>query len=229
MRFVVCHDCQRGVQIGGPPEEVASLISTQNNFPCITPLCTGRMKHCRTIDIPPEYSLEEIPVQGFFRAIHGFGSGVGAPASYRKARELLLTKKVVDLVAEPTGQPERVIVRQLVLEDGTRMHFEASAKGACLYYIEERGPTCREVVERELSSSPNPESAHSNGEEGRRAAVQQPVPGHEGRRHDELGAVGQPQPDLSAVPATGDLSAGVPDRSRETESHDGGHRENVRV
>jgi len=34
-----------------------------------------------------------------------------------------------------------------VLEDGTRLHFETSSKGACIYYIEERGPTCLEVVE----------------------------------------------------------------------------------
>jgi hypothetical protein len=95
------------------------------------------------------YQLEEIPVRNFFRAVHGFGKGDVAPASYSKVRDLLLSKKIVVVDGDPVGQPERTLVRRLILEDGTQLHFDSSSHGACCYYIEEPGPSCVEVFDRE--------------------------------------------------------------------------------
>jgi len=229
VRFVVCHTCRQTVQVGGPPEEVAHLIQDQKNFPCITPLCGGRMEECRALDLPPDYERREIPIQGFFRAIHGFGSGEGAPASFQRARDLLLTQKIVELVGEPVGQPERVIIRQLVLDNGTKLHFEASARGACLYYIEERGPSCREVVEHELSLSPNPASGDSNREEAGRALERRPEASSGGQPNADSAGTRLAEHDVSPVCPAGEVHAGAPERSRESQGHDGGHREAVRV
>jgi hypothetical protein len=97
--------------------------------------------------LPGGYDVVEVPLRSFFRAIHGFGLSHGAPASYKRAVELLTAKKIVEVKGEPIGKPERVILRELVLEDGTRLHFEASTRGACLYYIEEKSPSCVEVFD----------------------------------------------------------------------------------
>lgn len=211
MRFVVCHTCKYVVQVGGDQQEVLSLLSSMESYPCITPLCRGRMVSIAMSKIPSGYTMREVPVRGFFRAIHGFGSGTGDPASLKRLKELLLTQRVVDIHAEPVGQPERVILRELVLENGTRLHFEASAKGACVYYIEEPGPSCVEVVENELAAAAATEGCDSNREEARRAPQAEPVPvtGSEGvsgpARTSEL-------PDserMSAVSEAGGVPTGV--------------------
>lgn len=168
MRFARCDSCRLQVQIGGDPAEIDNLLKQEQLFHCVTPFCSAFMRASDHL-APEGYLTVEMPVTSFFRAIHGFGSGVGAPASFERAQKLLLSQRVVQIVGEPIGQPERVLIRQLVLESGIRLHFETSARGACLYYIEEPGPTCREVVEHELSLSPNPEGTIENREEAGRA------------------------------------------------------------
>jgi hypothetical protein len=108
------------------------------------------------------FTVSEIPIRAFFRAINGFGRGEGDPASLERLQELLTSQKIVGVKANAVGQPERVIIREMILENGTRLHFEASARGACIYYIEEPGPSCVEVVENVLdsqSSDPDREEA----------------------------------------------------------------------
>lgn len=170
MRVVVCHSCKTIVHIGGDLEEIQSLLLSCQSFECITPGCSGVMLSSPPAKAGEDYTIDEIPVRGFYRAIHGFGPGKGDPASLDRLKELLLAKRVVDLVAFPVGQPERVIVKEMVLEDGTRLHFETSARGACIYYIEEVGPSCLEVVENELASESNLEGSNSNREETGRAS-----------------------------------------------------------
>jgi hypothetical protein len=117
---------------------------------------------------PFEYTAKEIPVRAFYRAVHGFGSGEGASASIERFTELLRTKRIVQIQATPVGQPERVILNQLVLDDGTRLHFDSSSRGACCYYIEESGPSCVEVVDNELSTDATAEVGNQNREKDRR-------------------------------------------------------------
>ena len=119
--------------VGGDPKEIKQLLDQpewRQSFPCITSLCGGRLQRMAPDDLiavrVKKYAVEEIALRGFYRAIHGFGVGGGAPASLAKAREILLTKRIVDLQAESVGQPERVILRQLIMEDGTRLHFDMS-------------------------------------------------------------------------------------------------------
>jgi hypothetical protein len=145
MRVLACRACNTAYQIGGDIKEVVYLVGSQESFPCITPLCAGRLTKSSVWN--PDQPITEIPVHAFFRAIHGFGIGKGAAASLADAKNLLLTKKIVEVHGEEVGQPERVILRQLVLEDGTRLHFDTSSLGACLYYIETSGPSCVEEFE----------------------------------------------------------------------------------
>ena len=162
-KIFCCNSCRKGWQLMGEPGEVASiagLIHSDTNYGCITPLCSGRL--VEVSGTPVGFSIKELPIRSFYRAIHGFGSGEGDPAAASDFAELLKTKKIVDMTVTAVGQPERVIVHQLVLEDGTRLHFDSSTRGACCYYIERPGKSCVEVVEDELStvgtSVPGPDS-----------------------------------------------------------------------
>jgi len=165
VRIVACPTCRNAVQIGGDADEIRNLLRDEKSFKCVTPLCRGRMLPMGLADLKGQYEMSEMPVKSFFRAINGFGTGNGAPASRERLTELLLSQRVVDVVAYPIGQPERVIVREMTLESGIRLHFESSARGACVYYIEEPGPSCREVVENELATSASAEGDAANREE----------------------------------------------------------------
>jgi hypothetical protein len=119
---------------------------------------------------PSGFSITELPIRSFYRAIHGFGTGEGDPAAASEFARLLKTKKIADMTITSVGQPERVIVHQLVLEDGTRMHFDSSSRGACCYYIERPGKSCVEVAEDELATVEAPVSGTgSNREEAGRS------------------------------------------------------------
>ena len=187
MRLYGCNTCHQTYQVGGDVQEIQNLL-TEDNYPCITAGCPGRLSV-----VGLHYysrSCQETPLSTFYRAIYGFGSAKGEAASLARFVRLLKTKRIVSIDAEPVGQPERVIVRKLVLEDGTRLHFEASSKGACCYYIEEAGPTCREVVEDELRRAEGLGSGNEAGEEGRRTT-------EDGRRGAE-GEGTSPSPNDSA-------------------------------
>jgi len=162
-----CLTCRHGWQLLGEPEEVTSIVGlVEDGCPCITPLCSGRL--CRSTMIPHGFDIQELPARSFYRAIHGFGTGEGDPAAANEFARLLKTKKIVDMTITAIGQPERVVVHQLVLEDGTRMHFDSSSRGACCYYIERPG-TCVEVVEDELATvEASVSSAGSDREEAGR-------------------------------------------------------------
>lgn len=169
MRLVICDICKRVIQIGGDHEEITYLLGNQDSYPCVTPLCRGRMTRTQPYAVPSGYRVSTLPINAFFRAIHGFGPGKGDPASLKRLRELMLSEKIVDLVAEPIGQPERVILRTIVLKNGTRIHLETSAKGACVYYIEEPSPSCLEVVENDISADTDLEGCDPDREKTRRA------------------------------------------------------------
>jgi hypothetical protein len=177
-RFVACHTCKHALQIGGDESEIRYLLGSATSFQCITPLCGGRMQSLSFGELPIEYDYSDLPVKNFFRAIHGFGTGVGDPASLKRLRELLLTQRVVDIVASPIGQPQRVIIKEMILESGVRLHFETSSRGACVYYIEERGPSCREVVENEFATDPTAQSLDTYREEAGRAFETDPCGGN---------------------------------------------------
>jgi len=149
MRFYACPTCKTSYQLAGTLEELHSMseLVERESAHCPTPLCEGRVMqvkgHARG------FTQKEIPLQTFYRAVHGFGAPDGSAATVNRFRELITTKKVMEVHAEPTGQPERVILKRLVMEDGTRLHFDSSSKGACCYYIEEPGPSCLEVFDEQ--------------------------------------------------------------------------------
>lgn len=211
MRFVVCRVCARGYCICGNREEITLLLSApewKDGFPCITPLCRGRLQ--RTT-LPPEgyvSSYEEVPLTAFYRAINGFGSPNKVPAAMKRVKQVLTTRRVVEVVGEPAGNPERTIIRQLVLDNGIRLHFDSSSKGACLYYVEEPGPSCLEVVDNELGLERTAEGNRSNREEAGRGS--QAVPdGSKELKPRSAAAYGSTPWDhgsgVPAVPEAGDL------------------------
>lgn len=167
MRFFCCIRCKTCWQIGGDFSEIQHIINMldfeKGSYPCITPHCSGVLQ--KVNGTPEGFQAKEIPVRAFYRAVHGFGSGDGASASVERFSELLQTKRIVQVNATPVGQPERVILNQLVLDDGTRLHFDSSSRGACCYYIEEPGPSCMEVVDNELSTDTTVEGSNSDREE----------------------------------------------------------------
>lgn len=166
-KFFACHQCRNAWQVGGDPREVAHVLSMVESPPCITPLCRGRMEQVPVA--PFGFRPHEIPVENFFRAVNGFGSPEGNAATVKEFTKLIKTRKVVEVKAEASGQPERVILRRLVLDDGTRLHFGVSTKGACCYYIERPGPSCVEVVENALHSETVAGSSAEDREEAGRA------------------------------------------------------------
>jgi hypothetical protein len=170
VRIVVCTQCRKVIQIGGDPREIKGLLGNEDSFACVTPLCGGRMRKLREGISIQGFETLEMPVQTFFRGINGFGTGTGAAASLARARELLLNEKIVEVVGESAGEPERVILRRLVLHNGTTLHFDTSSKGACLYYIEEAGPSCVEVFDDdEVSNRAATEVSNPDREEVGRA------------------------------------------------------------
>jgi len=131
--ILFCKTCKRAYSVLGEVEERETLLNGMDNFPCVTPLCRGRL--IRTYKRVPVEPIE-VPLHGFYRAIHGFGAPSGDPAPLKLSRETLLTKRIVEVEAEEIGQPKRTILKGLVMEDGTRLHFSRSTRGACLHYVE---------------------------------------------------------------------------------------------
>ena len=150
--------------VSAPPEELHALLEGIEML-CPTALCRGVLARVSQFFT----TAKPIPLQTFFRAVQGFGSATGEAATLKRFSHLLKTKKITQIYAEPVGKPERVILRTLVLDDGTRLHFDSSARGACCYYIEEAGPTCLEVVDHELRRIEDVGSGGPAGEESRRA------------------------------------------------------------
>lgn len=171
MRFYACGQCRHVYQVAGSLEELKSLLDTQESATpsCITNFCQGTMKRVKSS--LPGFKQEEVPLNSFFRAINGFGLSKGDPASAARFVEIIKTKKIVNALVEPVGQPERVIVKQLICEDGTRLHFDTSARGACCYFIEEPGPSCLEVFDAQYSGDAEDPGGRSSkgGEEAGRA------------------------------------------------------------
>ena len=170
IKIYSCTVCRKSWQIVGPPDEVAEmsalLPNSSGDAKCITPLCGGRLQI--TAGAPSGFQVTELPIRAFYRAINGFGDGENPPADLDVFKRLLRTRRIVDFQAERVGQPERIILRQLILEDGTRMHFDSSARGACCFYIE-RPSSCVEVVENEFNTDNSDEAivsvSHQDREE----------------------------------------------------------------
>ena len=186
-RVYFCQQCRHAWQLLGEREEVASMMKLMDSealtFPCITPLCESRLSQLTFV--PPHTTLIELPVRAFYRAIHGFGTGEGDPASLKEFVDLITGGTIVTVKAIPIGQPERVILHQLVLEDGTRLHFDSSARGACCFYIEKPSKSCVEVVEDELHSdldaasvqSLDPHREEAGRGDARAEGIAEPEPG----------------------------------------------------
>jgi hypothetical protein len=155
-RWFFCTVCAKGYHVWGDSTETKRLLR-EDNYPCVTPLCSGRLRGA----VPhSHYQLrfKDVPVQDFYRSVHGLGGVSAPPATLSRTSQLLREKRIVLVDGEQVGSPARTIIRRLVLEDGTQLHFDFSSKGACLYYIEEP----------EMNNDPSDTvaDAHSTGIEG---------------------------------------------------------------
>jgi hypothetical protein len=176
---------------------------------CVTNFCNGRLRRVKT---PLSgWKVTEVPLDSFYRAINGFGLSMGDPASAAKFIEVIKTKKIVNALVEPVGQPERVIIKQLICEDGTRLHFDTSARGACCYFIEEPGPSCVEAFDAQYPGDAEDAAAGSNSdrkEVGRAAQSDSGADQRNGRAKPSSDAAASEQsgPDsVSAVSEAGEI------------------------
>lgn len=137
-----CSVCEVAYHVIGPIEQLNALV-TQSGYPCFVSSCPGYLQR-QTSGLRRAIAID---VSAFFRAVNGFGFAAGSPASLESVEKLLLEKRVIQVFARDVGDPERTIIDRLVLDGGIKLHFAASAKGACIYYVEERGPSCVEVFD----------------------------------------------------------------------------------
>jgi len=152
-----CFLCQSAYHITGEHEEVHRLLDTpewKESLPCATTRCLGRAARV-TLDWvvanqDKVRSTEEIPLQTYYRVINGFGRPDQVPADLPAVKSELVSKRVVSIDGYSVGDPARTILRKLVMDDGTMLHFASSTHGACVFAISEPGPTCVEVFDDQL-------------------------------------------------------------------------------
>lgn len=229
MRVLFCLTCRRAYQVIGELQEVKSLLEQpewEKGFPCVTSCCRGllvRMHKEHKAGVLGLSEMVDVPVKNFYRAIHGFGLGIGEPASIQRIRDLLTKERVIDIVAEPTNSNERVIVRELVLSNGARIHLGASHMGACVYYVEEP-QSCVEVFDNEVRAEEAARGSAENREEvGRAPEAGEGERTEAGGAPDHAGANGQPG-GVSPVHEAGDVPPGPATGADECDSDDSGVR-----
>lgn len=131
-----CPECSLVIRVLGRPEVLAALYRDQDwpeGFRCIRRGCEGRAWKVK----PSEAAgARDIEAYAYYRAIHGGGVSNGDPADALKVREWLLEKKISRVVVEPIGSPERTLIHGIQFEDGSKLHFAASARGACIFFTE---------------------------------------------------------------------------------------------
>lgn len=201
MIFTRCMACKKIYQVTGQMKVIKWLLTDhpewKHNFPCVVPGCQGRSSiiHPREVD----GHAVEVGIYAYYRALHGFGEPTGVPAAALLVRELLLSQRIVTAIVEPVGDPERTIVKALILEDGTRLHFAPSGHGACVYYVEK-------VPNAENDSVPAQTDSHDNAEnrvEGGRAPEETPEQ-RSADSADKLHRPGRPSEQATDPVETGD-------------------------
>jgi hypothetical protein len=216
--IVFCPTCKHAYEVTGERGELEGMLagpdgSMPGAFRCVTPLCSGMMQRdvpLKALENVEGSGVQVLPADVFFRGIHGFGIN-GAPAEVADVKKVLLTGKIAEVHARDVGQPERTIIERIVMEDGTRLHFASSNRGACVYYVERRGPSCVEVIDglEQSGRSSGPQAGEGSAEdreEGGRAGEDEAPGGGEPHQH---GATELPDPGVSAVSAAGRVPEAV--------------------
>jgi hypothetical protein len=214
-----CFLCQTAYHVAGEVQEVDRLLDTpewKESLPCATPRCLGRAARVTLAWLVTNKDKvrksEDIPLQTYYRAINGFGRPDQMPADLPAVKLKLTTKKVVRVDGYSVGDPERTIVRNLVMDDGTILHFASSTHGACVFAISEPGPTCLEVFDDQLAEATShpgvPEPGDRQVEDGERDQVGDPEVGGEDREE-----AGRGVEDDEGPGTTGTSPAAEPHRS----------------
>lgn len=154
-----CFLCQMAYQVTGESREVEMLLDApewEESFPCATPRCHGRTARVSMewlgVNTARVKKIEAISLHTYYRAINGFGRPDINLANLPAVKSELVTKKISIVDGYSTGNPPHTILKKLVMEDGTMLHFAASAHGACIYAIDQPGPTCVEVLDDQLEA-----------------------------------------------------------------------------
>ena len=191
--WTYCSDCGHLVEVVLREGEAQLFRLTEwlESFPCIRPGCKGRsqvrtlsqVQHLQSRGVP----IVQLPAVAYYRALFGFGAGVGSSAPLDLVSSLLTTRRIVEVHGEDVGQPVRSVIHKLVLDCGTVLHMASSRLGAGVFYVEPPGgPTCLEVHDERARgedhtgvSAPDPvagavsagiRGSDSIGEEDRRVA-----------------------------------------------------------
>lgn len=129
--ILACNICRRAYDVEDDPH-LFDVPEWQASFPCVAPLCSGRLFQVEAADNPLKCSKHV-----FFKALHRMGNADGSPAaSMDRVKSKLFSSRVVDVCGVQNG--DRVIVESLVLDDGSKLHLSPSVHGACIHYLEER-------------------------------------------------------------------------------------------
>jgi len=161
-----CQSCKQVYVISGDAKEISSLLH-QSSYPCVTPHCRGRLFRVKKKFHHLVEGTHSVPIKSFYRAVNGFGLYEGDPASYADVQKILVGSKVASVKGYDVGQPERTIIQEITLEDGTTLHLDSSVRGACIYFIEKGTPSCLEVFDRERAEDVDGFSGEDREEAGR--------------------------------------------------------------
>jgi len=135
-----CPSCRKAYQIIAESVEdnAIGLLGENQSFSCITDLCRGRLAIVDKKEHERVFVVADviIPIDSkeFYRAAMG---GNRSAITLQQVEDLLVGGSIVSIKGYETGMPTRVIIEEVVLENGARLHFSSSTKGACLFKIEE--------------------------------------------------------------------------------------------
>jgi hypothetical protein len=104
-----------------------------DKYPC--PMCSERMA-ISTKCLEQNPKMYDLTPQEAFAAFSGAGMPSEQECSATRVRELLLTKRVVDVSARHIRGTNRSTLDRIELEDGIVLHLASSTHGACVYRIQ---------------------------------------------------------------------------------------------
>lgn len=99
-------------------------------FKCWAPKCRFYIK--RDDSLLPSGITQALAL---YQAISGLGTGSEKKCGPDDVRKMVLGKKVVAVVVEQAASRDRSLITSLTFEDGKKLHFAASTRGATIYRV----------------------------------------------------------------------------------------------
>lgn len=144
--YTFCDTCFQAVEVIGDMQQALALFGPSGKwpngeFPCIGEGCPGPAKRVSKAQVKAVVLNESISSiirrktlepHEYYRALLGFGMPDQVEVTTESLEAFLKGYKVVEVIGLETDN-RRFYLHQLVLENGVRIHFAASALGALVY------------------------------------------------------------------------------------------------